>query len=290
MNIESTTIPTAAKTTAEASTSATAGTVTKDSTKTFKDELATVATQETQNPQTNDANKTQIEETNAKNNNAQQIEKDKLTIEQDKVAKNLQIANFSDPLSELNLKIASLNEVKNGFNQKPQTIDSASKTDSKTKTGNDYSQSIKMDNKDTIFFLNLVQNQQMSAQANQATNSGVGSNTFTDIKSEATQSTVQVSATLLNALNDSVKTGKSFRIDFDNDIAVIMKVDKEGTLSANFIPGSAAVEQYLKNNIAGLRQSFNEQNLPYNELSYRNQSKQEQKQQQNNKNKENENE
>ncbi len=289
MNIESTTIPATAKTTAEASTSATAGTVTKDSTKTFKDELATVATQETQNPQTSDANKTQIEETNAKNNNAQQIEKDKLTIEQDKVAKNLQIANFSDPLSELNLKIASLNEVKNGFNQKPQAIDSGSKTDSKTKTSNDYSQSIKMDNKDTIFFLNLVQNQQMSAQANQATNSGVGSNTFTDIKSEATQSTVQVSATLLNALNDSVKTGKSFRIDFGNDIAVIMKVDKEGTLSANFIPGSAAVEQYLKNNIAGLRQSFNEQNLPYNELSYRNQSKQEQKQQ-NNKNKENENE
>ncbi len=290
MNIESTTIPAAAKTTAETSTSATAGTVTKDGTKTFKDELATVATQENQNPQANDVNKTQIAETNVKNNNAQPIEEDKLAIEQDKVAKNLQIAKFSDPLSELNLKIASLNEVKNGFNQKPQAIDSGSKTDSKTKTNNDYSQAIKMDNNDTVFFLNLVQNQQMSAQANQTANSGVGSNTFTDIKSEATQSTVQVSATLLNALNDSVKTGKSFRIDFDNDIAVIMKVDKEGTLSANFIPGSAAVEQYLKNNIAGLRQSFNEQNLPYNELSYRNQPKQEQKQQQNNKNKENENE
>lgn len=279
MNIESTTVP-VTKTAEISTSSSSSGAAAKDSTKTFQNELETVKTQETQNSQTDaekNANAKAVNtEANAKNNTAQQAEKDKTT----------QNFKFSDPLNELNSKIAALNEIKNGFNSKSHEASASSKTDTKT---TDYSQKIKMDKNDATFFLNLVQNQQMSVQANQQITSGTGHNSSTDIQSEATQSTVQVSATLLNALNESAKTGKSFRIDFDNNIAVIMKVDKEGVLSANFIPGSAAVEQYLKNNIDALRQSFDEQNLPYNNLSYSNQQKQEQKEQQN-KNKENGNE
>lgn len=143
-----------------------------------------------------------------------------------------------------------------------------------------------MDNNDIMFFVNLVENRQMIAQNNPVINSNINNN-FTDIKSEATQETVRVSATLMDAINDSLKTNKSFRIDFDKDIAVIMRVDKEGVLSANFIPGSAAVENYLRNNIETLRQNFDNQNLPYNELSYKRQQKEEHQQHQN---KENENE
>lgn len=285
MNIESKTIPTTTKTTEASTTSSSTATATKDNATTFKDELETVKAQENQNPQANDATETKNSETNSTNNLSQQVEKDKLATEKDNVSENFNNIRFLDPLNELNSKIATLNEIKNGSNQKIQGADATSKVD--TKTG-DYCQTIKMDSHDATFFLNLVQNQQMSAQANQTINQGNANTNFTDIKSEATQSSIQVSATLLNALNDSAKTGKSFRIDFDNDIAVIMKVDKEGVLSANFIPGSAAVEQYLKNNIASLRQSFDEQNLPYNQLSYSNQQKQKkEEQQQNNNNKEN---
>lgn len=56
---------------------------------------------------------------------------------------------------------------------------------------------------------------------------------------------------------------------------------------ANFIPGDKAVEQYLKNNIASLRQRFDEQNLQYSELSYSN-SRQQQQQQNRKKEKNNE--
>ena len=60
------------------------------------------------------------------------------------------------------------------------------------------------------------------------------------------------------------------------DIAVIIKVNKDGSLMANFIPGDKAVEQYLRNNIASLRQRFDEENLSYSELSYSNSKNQQQ--------------
>ncbi len=110
---------------------------------------------------------------------------------------------------------------------------------------------------------------------------------FQEIKAEATQKTVAVTQTLLDSLNESMKTNKPFRIDFGDDIAVIMKVDKDGILSANFIPGSSAVENYLRGNIGYLRQSFEEQNLDYNELSYTRQENKKQKQ--NNRNTQQEN-
>ena len=81
----------------------------------------------------------------------------------------------------------------------------------------------------------------------------------------------------MEKLAESLKTNKPFRIDFDKDVSVIIKVNKDGSLSANFIPGDKAVEQYLRNNIASLRQRFDEENLSYSELSYSN-SKEERQQ------------
>ena len=86
-----------------------------------------------------------------------------------------------------------------------------------------------------------------------------------------------------------MKTNQPFRIDFDKDVSVIIKVNKDGSLAANFIPGDKAVEQYLRNNIASLRQRFDDQNLPYSELSYSNQNRQQQERRRNS-NKENSNE
>lgn len=218
-----------------------------------------------------------------KNNLVQQTEKNKLIQKQD--AKN---SDVETQLNELNSKIATINELKNSSNVKTQS--NRIKKDEKTDKSN-YCATIKMDNNDIKFFVNLVNNQQMTAQgaqANMANNPSL--NNFTEIKSEATQQTVQVSAALMDSINESYKTNKPFRIDFDSDVAVIMKVDKDGVLSANFIPGSAAVENYLRNNIPTLQQSFNNQNLPYNELSYSRQQKQDQQEKQQNNSKENENE
>lgn len=127
---------------------------------------------------------------------------------------------------------------------------------------------VKMDKNDVDFFLNLVNDKAI-------VNLPSLQDFSPDVK-EVTKST-QVSKTLLSALENSYKNKTSFRIDFDNQIAVVLKVDKEGKVSAQFFPGDKVAEEYLRNNIPYLKQRFDDQNLSYNELSY--------KQQKNNQNK-----
>lgn len=127
----------------------------------------------------------------------------------------------------------------------------------------DYS-SISMSDNDAEFFINLVSNSDMSMQSI----AGEFQKSIQSGKIEQVQKTAQVSATLLEALSESMKTNKAFRIDFDKDISVVMRVDRDGSLNANFIPGDKAVEAYLRNNISYLKQRFDEQNLSYGELTY----------------------
>lgn len=218
--------------------------------------------------------------------NIKQAKNEKNKNEQEKITNGKEDELFIKSYNELNSKIAAINDLKGNSHSKSEGT--SSKTDDLKADSSLYCSTIKMDNNDISFYLNLVNNQQLSAQCGQLNNTGQINTDFTEIKSEATQKTVQVSATLLDALNESAKTNKPVRIDFDSDIAVIMKVDKNGVLSANFIPGSAAVEQYLRNNIESLRQNFDNQNLPYNELNYSNREKQNQEEKQSkNRNKEN---
>jgi len=209
------------------------------------------------------------------NNTLSQQLKDK--TENIKINKTSKNPDIEKPLNELTSKIASLKE-----------LVSTSKTD-KTSDKDDYCQTITMDSNDITFFVNLVNNQvAQTGQGITISTQSTGLTDLTEVKSEATRQNVQVSATLMEALNKSFQTNKPFRIDFDSDVAVIMKVDKNGVLSANFIPGTAAVEAYLKNNISLLQQNFDNQNLPYNELAYSQQQKQGRKEQRNNKENEDE--
>jgi hypothetical protein len=279
MNIESKTIPASSTQKNEIQAQTIKSSDTKEVSSTFKDELETAKGQEnTENSNAQSSDSTTINKTSDDKTKTSKISSKNNTPESEKTDENI-----ANSLNALNFKIAAINEIKNNSNIKTHTDLSISKTDNKS---DDHFKNIKMNQDDAMFFLNLIQNQQLSAQTTPIIGNNVENNqlqNFTEIKTNAAQSTTQVSAALLNALNNAAKTGKSFRIDFDNNIAVIMKVDKEGTLSANFIPGSAAVEQYLRNNIAGLRQNFDNQGLPYNQLSYSKHQQQEQKEQQNNK-------
>lgn len=141
---------------------------------------------------------------------------------------------------------------------------------------------INMSDSDANFFANLVQNTDMSMKsiASQISDAMVNN-------SQNVQKNVQVSSVLMDKLSESMRTNQPFRIDFDKDVSVILKVNKDGSLAANFIPGDKAVEQYLRNNISFLRQRFDDQNLPYSELSYSN-SRQQQEKRKNNKENSNE--
>ncbi len=88
---------------------------------------------------------------------------------------------------------------------------------------------------------------------------------------EETSGSSMVSETLANLLADSMKNNKAFRINFDNDISVIIKLSKEGRISANFIPGSDIAENYLRNNLSNLVQRFEEEDIPYDDLTHQGQ-------------------
>lgn len=146
--------------------------------------------------------------------------------------------------------------------------------------------SIQMSDNDAMFFANLVKNTDMSMQS-------VASEFQKTLEAgqvQQAQSSAKASAALIAALQESSKTNQPFRIDFDKDISVIIKVDKDGNINANFIPGDKAVEAYLRNNIEFLRQRFNEENIAYGDLNYsKSRQGKEEKEQRNNK-KEQENE
>ena len=144
--------------------------------------------------------------------------------------------------------------------------------------------SMKMTDGDALFFSDLVKNsenmsmQSIAQQIQQAAEQSV----------EKAQKSAQVSSVLMEKLSESMKTNQAFRIDFDKDVSVVLQVNKDGSLMANFVPGDKAVEQYLKNNISFLRQRFDEQNLPYSDLNYSNSRQQQQEEQRRrNNNKEN---
>lgn len=137
--------------------------------------------------------------------------------------------------------------------------------------GDDLSKTtLKMNESDADFFINLTQNENINVQSIHAQAQGM-LNTGADV-AEVKQN-VQVSQALLDALSQARENNQPLRIDFDQNISVILRVGRDGAISAQFIPGDKAVEQYLRNNIDTLRNSFDEQELPYHELSYSHSSK-----------------
>lgn len=133
---------------------------------------------------------------------------------------------------------------------------------------------------DAEFFVNLTQNNDVSMQ-NITTQAQNLLNQGTDVRE--VQQNVKISETLLNALNTAKENNQPLRIDFDQNIAVILRVGKDGALAANFIPGDKAVEQYLRNNIESLKNTFRENDLPYSDLSYSNRGSKQQKENRRNK-------
>lgn len=137
--------------------------------------------------------------------------------------------------------------------------------------GDDSKNSISMTQSDAQFFINLTQNDTVSVQNTvvQAQNMINNGAEVSDV-----QQNVKISQALLDAINNAKETNQPLRIDFDQNVSVVLRIGKDGAISANFIPGDKAVEQYLRNNIESLKATFNENDLPYTDLSYSNSSKQ----------------
>lgn len=99
---------------------------------------------------------------------------------------------------------------------------------------------------------------------------------------------IEISKTLFTAIENASKTGKPIRLDFGNDTSVILKIGKDGKLSADFIPNDKAMEAMLKNALPELRAKFEEENIPYGELNYKHFNQQKQNKKEDNKEKKDE--
>lgn len=237
------------------------------------EEVDAQETEQTENPEAEKSEKT--EDSKEDNSTDSNKEKDKnSTTETLKGNAEVNEYQYDEKQSILSRNIQSLIDTGNKIN--------FSNTDfSSLQASIDY-QSVSMSDSDAMFFTNLVQNTDMSMQS-------IASNLqqLSQVNVQAAEKTAKVSATLMNLLSDSMKTNQPFRIDFDKDVSVIIKVNKDGSIMANFIPGDKAVEEYLKNNIGFLRQRFDDQNLAYSQLSYSKHKQQQEQQNRNNNDKEN---
>lgn len=238
----------------------------KTSEKSFEEEMNSVTTTEEKNEKTEVKEETKSEktskeqtsknETKTENQNQQKELND--IISQDMISG---AVNFTDFKYHNESQSVLTQNIQNLLNTKDlmATVNSASTIDY---------DAINMSDSDANFFANLVQNTDMSMKDIAAQ--------IMETNNAQTAKSVQVSSVLMEKLAESLKTNQPFRIDFDKDVSVIIKVNKDGSLMANFIPGDKAVEQYLKNNIASLRQRFDDENLSYSELSYSNSREQQQ--------------
>ena len=121
---------------------------------------------------------------------------------------------------------------------------------------------------DAIFFVNLLNQENLINYTIKDDNLSIA--TANNKKIDATNS-------LLNMLKTSYDTNKPIRLDFDSDVTVILRLDKEGKVQAHFIPGTPEVETYLKNNISCLKQTFDEEEINYSYLGYSKNKEQNQK-------------
>jgi hypothetical protein len=83
---------------------------------------------------------------------------------------------------------------------------------------------------------------------------------------------LNVSKTLVNIIEYAHKTQKPVRLDFEGDSSVILKIDNEGKLTAQFISSDKAMENLLKNSLPQLRNKMDSEGLPYKEISYKEQN------------------
>lgn len=137
--------------------------------------------------------------------------------------------------------------------------------------------SVNLNIDDAMFFVDLTKEAQFSIEVSE--NGEFKTLAKLEVaQTEVAKKTVEVTNKISELIQKAQSTQKPVRITFDNNVSVIIKIDKKGKVSAEFIPGSLEVENYLKNNINSLKQRFDEQNLPYNDLLYRQNNRQNNKQ------------
>ena len=71
----------------------------------------------------------------------------------------------------------------------------------------------------------------------------------------------------------SFKSQKPVRLDFNGNSSVILKMNNNGKLIAEFISNDKAMEYALKSSIPNLKDKLDSEGIPYEEIFYKDNSK-----------------
>lgn len=116
---------------------------------------------------------------------------------------------------------------------------------------------------DDISFFKLLADKQSIAINNQ--NSIVVENSDGELKTE----NMKFSRSFLNLIQYTFKSQRPIRIDFDKNASVIIRINPQGRVSAEFIASDAVMEHLLKTNIPQLKKKLDSSGIKYKKIYYR---------------------
>lgn len=124
-----------------------------------------------------------------------------------------------------------------------------------------------VDSKDVEFFKTVVDNQNFMINLSNPVSSQISLQIPTE--GGISYKSIDVSKGLLDMIQKASQTNKHVRLSFDDNSSVILKVNKDGLLTASFMSNDSAMEQMLKANLPFLRNKMDAENIPYKEISYK---------------------
>lgn len=119
---------------------------------------------------------------------------------------------------------------------------------------------------DAKFFQIILNNQNVSINNS-------GSVIVEDEKGEKTLKNLNFSKSVMNLVEYAYSSNRPIRIDFAQNTSVILKIDRLGQISAEFISSDKAMEYLLKTNIPLLRQKLDSAGIKYKSIFYREEEK-----------------
>lgn len=119
---------------------------------------------------------------------------------------------------------------------------------------------------DAKFFQIILNNQNVSINNS-------GSVIVEDEKGEKSLKNLNFSKSVMNLVEYAYSSNRPIRIDFAQNTSVILKIDRLGQISAEFISSDKAMEYLLKTNIPLLRQKLDSAGIKYKSIFYREEEK-----------------
>jgi len=167
------------------------------------------------------------------------------------------------PPEEENIKVKAdnLNDIKFFRNSKE-----LFEKDDKTKINLD-----KFEKKDIDFFKICCENPAVSINNINAQNFQVNI-AINAQDGQVNYKSFDVSKGLFNIIEYSFKSQKPVRLDFNGNSSVILKMNNSGKLVAELISSDQAMSYILKNSIPQLKNKLDEENLPYGDILYKDNS------------------